>query len=1055
MKEQLGNFRILEQIDKGGDTVVYRAEEDLGQGITRPAAIKVLQTLKLDDEEQMDTLKREVGILLAVSNSPNIVTVYGFGIDEEAGAWIAMELAGKSLKHYVTDKPADPDQVRVLLRDGLNGLRVCHAQSPPIVHRDLKPNNILSNNYGTWQIADFGLAKRSDSSDTLNVMTVKYAAPEMLDAQLGEDSPKLDIYSLGMVAYEYALGQELFKQQFPSVYDPQGGGGGDERPKWMYFHTSMQMTVPPLKEVIEDYPEDLSDLIAAMMTKPVRERIDSAEICLKQLGDVRGSIAATAFVEEVDVEALKKKEGKIPKPALFGAIGLLFVVLCVAAALVFRSVNAPTITLDNEGVWETDKPKVTVSGRIEQYAGTPVEIKLKDNSTWPVQPDDTGAFAADIRVPTVGEDRAFLIVYDSGRNQVATRQLQIVRKAPAEVVVKLRTRPTVEGAKVVFTPAEGGSPISTQTDPSGEAEASVPHGRFKLSVEHPRYNRVADAEYPTHDDPERLLVVSMTSLSNEALDAARAKLLAELDGALDLAATGDVGAVDRMKEIRDALHRLGPGAGKTAPVLERLDQVVGDVLDGSASADEIAAAKAEIDAFETAKKEAEIAASGGPPPVVVQPGAGGTRSEKLLAEMASLTDRAAAGDKNAQKRIKEIQGELSAIAERELSGDADKRGALLEEAAELAQRAAEGDPAALKRLQEVQKELAQLSASGPVDPVAARRSELIRELDDLAVRAAAGDPVAIARLREVQEELQELSDQDTSPEGERRRALLAELDDLAERAANGDPAAVERMKDVQRQLAALDEAEKKGSADGDRDARRAALLAEMDDLEERAAAGDPVAVARLKEVKDELAKLDAQAPRNPDAAAKAERRAALLEEMDALADAAAAGDPAAKRRLEEIQQELASLDGDVAKGVARAERSARREALLEEMDSLAEAAAAGDPKAIARLAEIRGELQELNAADVAALDGGPNDARKREILAEMDRLAAAAANGDPDALARMNELKGELASLDAIDAAGSAPGSKAAKREALVRELDAVADKAAAGDRVALARVDS
>src|SRR5690606_8643791 len=145
-------------------------------------------------------------------------------------------------------------------------------------------------------------------------------------------------------------GQELFKKQFPSVYDPQGGGGGDERPKWMYFHTSMQMTVPPLKEVIEGYPEDLSDLIAAMMTKPVRERIDSAELCLQRLGDVRGSIVAP-FVEDVDVEALKKKEGKIPKPALFGAIGGLFVILCVVAAIVLKSVNAPTITLAQDGTW--------------------------------------------------------------------------------------------------------------------------------------------------------------------------------------------------------------------------------------------------------------------------------------------------------------------------------------------------------------------------------------------------------------------------------------------------------------------------------------------------------------------------------------------------------------------------------------------------------------------------------------------------------------------------------------------------------------------------------
>ncbi|MHC4350777.1 MAG: serine/threonine protein kinase, partial [Planctomycetota bacterium] len=326
MKKQLGNFHLLEQIDPGGYTIVYRAEEDMGQGFTRPAAIKILRGMDLDDEARVAVLRRETEMLVELSTCPNIVTIYGIGIDDEEGPWIAMELLGRSLKHFIGDDPAEPDQVRVLLRDALRALSIVHGVDPPILHRDLKPNNMLSTDFGNWVIADFGLARRWEADDTLHLATVQYAAPELLDTTLGSESAKMDLYSLGMVAYEFALGRGLYRKQFPSVYDPYASkaDAGDERPKWMYWHTSMQMAVPPIAELIPDYPQDLSELVADMTIKPLSERLGSAGEALNRLGRVEGTVVLPAAEQAIEDELVPQR-WRVPALAALAVIVLVIV----------------------------------------------------------------------------------------------------------------------------------------------------------------------------------------------------------------------------------------------------------------------------------------------------------------------------------------------------------------------------------------------------------------------------------------------------------------------------------------------------------------------------------------------------------------------------------------------------------------------------------------------------------------------------------------------------------------------------------------------------------
>ena len=80
---------------------------------------------------------------------------------------------------------------------------LAYAHGQRILHRDIKPSNLLLDARGNVWVADFGLAKTSDSEDLTHtgdvVGTLRYLAPERLR---GQSDPRGDVYSLGLTLYE-------------------------------------------------------------------------------------------------------------------------------------------------------------------------------------------------------------------------------------------------------------------------------------------------------------------------------------------------------------------------------------------------------------------------------------------------------------------------------------------------------------------------------------------------------------------------------------------------------------------------------------------------------------------------------------------------------------------------------------------------------------------------------------------------------------------------------------------------------------------------------------
>lgn len=116
------------------------------------------------------------------------------------------------------------DHWRTVARIGVQVADALHyAHGHGILHRDIKPANLLLDAHGTVWVADFGLAKVSETDDLTKtgdvVGTLQYMAPEQLD---GKADSRTDIYGVGLTLYELltqrpvcdgATYRELFRQK--------------------------------------------------------------------------------------------------------------------------------------------------------------------------------------------------------------------------------------------------------------------------------------------------------------------------------------------------------------------------------------------------------------------------------------------------------------------------------------------------------------------------------------------------------------------------------------------------------------------------------------------------------------------------------------------------------------------------------------------------------------------------------------------------------------------------------------------------------------------------
>lgn len=235
-------WELVEKIGEGAYGKVYKIRYN-DDGFVKYSALKIIEFPQSEAEVQellntgMDypsvksyyedirkNLIGEIRVMESLKTGANIVVIEDYKYVEHAESvgwtiYIRMELL-QSLNQYLQEvKELTQKEVIKLGKDICQALECCEQNH--IIHRDIKPDNIFRNQYGSYKLGDFGIAKQMEMTKSVYSQkgTSMYMAPEVYRGESYHQT--VDIYSLGIMLYRLLNhGRFPFMPPYPAQIRP-------------------------------------------------------------------------------------------------------------------------------------------------------------------------------------------------------------------------------------------------------------------------------------------------------------------------------------------------------------------------------------------------------------------------------------------------------------------------------------------------------------------------------------------------------------------------------------------------------------------------------------------------------------------------------------------------------------------------------------------------------------------------------------------------------------------------------------------------------------------
>ena len=320
----LGQYRILEELGRGGMGTVYLGEDTQ---LHRRVAIKVISGAAHQDAAARVRFLQEARAASALDH-PNICAIYQIGETDEGAPFLVMaHYDGETLDQRIGAGPMRVSEAVAIAAQVADGLGHAHARG--VVHRDIKPSNVLRTREGVVKILDFGLAKVV-GADSMTVTGVSIGTPAYMSPEQVRAEPvdaRSDVWAVGVLLYALLAGRSPFEGENLAAVT----------------YAILEGTPRPLKDIFPRVPDGLQAIVDRCLAKAPKDRYPDARALAADLRTLAGRISDDDAMTAGSITTSGERTLLIPStpgtsrkaPQRSGAAVGVFVALAAVVAAAF------------------------------------------------------------------------------------------------------------------------------------------------------------------------------------------------------------------------------------------------------------------------------------------------------------------------------------------------------------------------------------------------------------------------------------------------------------------------------------------------------------------------------------------------------------------------------------------------------------------------------------------------------------------------------------------------------------------------------------------------